>query len=226
MTGPLRNVDQAYYGSRTPLNLQGTREGRKNPPPIPSYRQKAGDGLVSSNKYYADAAVIQPPAAQPTAVKPRAAAPQVAGVVEFRAGEGSLLPRVVQAFMQGASAVHVRGDEAQIRPARVLVDLAVGHNTLTREQADAVIFITDLPVAPVKEPVAEAPAVVVEAPAAAEEKPVVLEEALPAIQPRRQRRQKASQETPSVKVVKAEESEEVTQADVAKAFGVVEDGDD
>lgn len=131
MVEPNRNVDQAYYGSRTKLNLRGTREGSRNPQPIPGYKQQATDGITSSDKYYA--------ASQPKVIAAAAATPRTLKTLRLKTAK-TVLTDLVSLFGSGATEVVVYGTAEQINSARVSTELAVGRKTLTRAQADAVQF--------------------------------------------------------------------------------------
>lgn len=138
---PLESADKKYYASRTPLNLQGTKEGRKAERPAFSYRQKPNDTAASSNKYYASPE--QPaPVSKPAAIKQPAKKR-----FRFRASD-KVLQDVVGGFQEGGTVIEIIGAAVDITKARSAIDLAVGRNTLTREQADAVTFITEYPKTP------------------------------------------------------------------------------
>jgi hypothetical protein len=138
---PLESADKKYYASRTPLNLQGTKEGRKVERPAFSYRQKPNDTTASSNKYYASPE--QPaPVSKPAAIKQPAKKR-----FRFRASD-KVLQDVVGGFQEGGTVIEIIGAAVDITKARAAIDLAVGRNTLTREQADAVTFITEHPQTP------------------------------------------------------------------------------
>lgn len=205
---PLRSVDKAYYGSRTPLDLRGTREGRKNAPPNPSYRQKQNDVAASSNKYYASAPV-------PKAVTKEAVKAKKTVAIDAKA---QILVEAIQAFSAGATNIVVRGESADITKARAAVDLSVGRGGLTREQANSFDFVVvKLAEKIVQEPVAEPLAVVVEVDAEIDailSPPVVLDK----LKKQRKGKQK-------VEVVVEPEEDTFTDADVAAAFGVGPDDD-
>jgi len=133
---PLESADKKYYAAKTPLYLRGTREGRKNPPSAFSYKQKTNDTTSSSNKYYASQE--QPaPVSKPAAIK-QAAEKRF----RFQASD-KVLQDVVGGFQGGGTVIEIIGAAVDITKARSAIDLAVGRNTLTREQADAVTFITE-----------------------------------------------------------------------------------
>lgn len=125
-----KTANEAYYASKQPLKLSGLKEGRKNPAPHPSYRQISTDAISSSDKYYAASKVAPVKSGFKSAIKS-----VTLDVVN------SSLTNIVGSFMEGASTVTVKGSAAQLSSLRTSVDLAVGRNTLTREQADAVVYI-------------------------------------------------------------------------------------
>lgn len=125
-----KTANEAYYASKQPLKLSGLKEGRKNPAPHPSYRQISTDAISSSDKYYASSKVAPVKSGFKSAIKS-----VTLDVVN------SSLTNIVGSFMDGASTVTVKGDASQLNSLRTSVDLAVGRNTLTREQADAVVYI-------------------------------------------------------------------------------------
>lgn len=246
MADPLRSVDRAYYGSRKPLDLRGTREGRKNPVPVPSYQHRGNDVTASSSKYYAAVVPVQ------------AAPPRPAKLSTIRLESVStLLAQVVAGFDAGATEILVYGAAELISQARVVVDSAVGRNALTREQADVVAFSaisapvvvaaeSDTAVVTVAAPVvveAEAP-VEVEVPAEAEA-PIEAEVSVEAELPEAEApvtapltadvellaEAEALMSAPTSKKsarkkAKKAESKDITEADVAAAFGVDDDSDD
>jgi hypothetical protein len=138
-----KTANEAYYASKQPLKLSGLKEGRKNPAPHPSYRQISTDAISSSDKYYASSKVAPVKSGFKSAIKS-----VTLDVVN------SSLTNIVGSFMEGASTVTVKGSAAQLSSLRTAVDLAVGRNTLTREQADAVVYIlVTEPKVEVQEPV-------------------------------------------------------------------------
>lgn len=151
MTG--RSADGAYYASKKPLNISGTREGSKNAKPSFSYRARSGDLAQSSDKYYASpevqagkAATRQTPAPQSPAVQSSSVEPRVKNLFLTN---GPILEEVVAAFMEKYTSLYLRGTAEQIGAARTAVEMAVGRNVLTRAQADNVFFIAQLPATPV-----------------------------------------------------------------------------
>ena len=186
-----RNVDTAYYGSRKPLNLRGTREGSKRPAAIPSYLHRSGDMAASSDQYYA----TLKPVAQPVIAK----AP-VPKVVSITLDSTPILHRVVTEFTKGATQLQISGSDAQVRDARSAVDMSVGMSVLTRAQADAVTFIIK-------------PSVMTE------------EDTIMPLPPKSKSKPKAKVKAKK-KTKSSASNDEITEADVAAAFGVVEEGDD
>ena len=238
---PLRSANKAYYASKQPLLIRGTKEGRKSPRRAPSYQQKYNDTTASSRKYYAEmeSGGVQTP--QPTG-QAKSVSIQ-SNQVHFLEAHPQIMQDVVRAFQNGAGLVEIKGTSADINNARTAVDLAVGRNVLTREQADRVGFnilaapapALDQPPVEVPEAVAEtleAESAVLEAPAAEPVVEEVKEAATPeadailnppkeAEKPKRKRRTRKKKEEPVEEV-----KEEVTEADVAAAFQVPEDDDD
>ena len=235
MAGPLRSADKAYYASKQPLFLRGTREGRKNPAPNPSYKQKANDVTASSNKYYA---AMEPVA---TSVQPAAGqklqttfAPEKVATLQAKA---QVLPDVVAAFQGGATTVRIEGESEDINKSRAAVEMAVGRKTLTREQSDRVVFV------PVQKPATsnevevvsteEAPAVPVEAEAILNPPAEVTKTPKKKTTRKKTTRKKKTNTAADVPAsVPAEvqepaaEDDSVTEADIASAFGVADDSDD
>lgn len=217
MADPLRNVDQAYYGSKKPLDLRATREGSKNPATIPSYRHRPGDMTASSNKYYASAQVSV------SAAVSKPAKLQIIKLDDSR----PTLPRVVAAFGEAATRLELHGNDEQVRSARNAIDMAVGRNTLTRVQADAVDYVVVITAA--EQPsVAPTPDMAIETSDTTTEtldtvpqiEALTEEEALMPPPPK----QKKSKSKKKHEVTESDEA--ITEADVAAAFGVVEEGDD
>tara|TARA_R110000751_G_scaffold62759_2_gene129710 strand:- start:1430 stop:2122 length:693 start_codon:yes stop_codon:yes gene_type:complete len=130
---PLQSADSKYYASKQPLNLNGTREGRKNPKKSFSYKQKGSDVTASSDKYYASPEQAAPSKA-PIAAKKEL-------ILRYKASD-KVLQDVVGGFQEGGTLLEIVGDQDEIRKARAAIDMAVGRNTLTREQANAIKFIT------------------------------------------------------------------------------------
>jgi hypothetical protein len=239
MSDPLRSADKAYYSARKPLSIQGTREGRKNPVPVPSYRHQGNDVTASSSKYYATPAPRQ---VAPVSSPVQADNPIVLTITD----PTTLLAEVIQAFRAGATGVWVHGDADVIRPARVVIDAAVGRNALTRVQADTVTFVVNAPAPiaiPAGEPILiapesdtavispEAPAVepelIVESEPESEPEITVTPEAVVAVVDEADEFLSAPAPKRSTKKkIKKGESKAITEADVAAAFGVSDDSDD
>ena len=223
---PLESADKKYYAAKAPLYLRGTREGRKQPPAAFSYKQKGNDTTASSDKYYAS------PEQVPT-VAQEIRRLQEDLVLRFKIRD-SLLQDVVSAFMDEATIVEVVGTGAEISKARAKVDMAVGRGTLTRDQADAITFITTLD-----------EAIVEEQPKAAKPKAAKPKAAKPKAAKRtkkkatRKKTKKAEDIVASAltdklsdatkgEVLKTgwKDDDDITEKDVAAAFGVSDDDDD
>lgn len=226
MADPLRSVDKAYYGSKTPLEFRGTKEGRKNPPPVPSYQHKGNDSTASSNKYYA--------AAQPTEVINVKPAKKVM-TLQMKSVE-MVVSEIITLLQEGATHVQVVSASSEhLRQAQTAVDMAVGRNVLTRPQADGITFIFESAKEP--DPVPPAP---VEPVVTLAKEPVQnvtladVEELMPPPpKPKSNKKAKKKKEEAAQEVAEeqqesviAESQEEITEADIAVAFGVVEEGDD
>ena len=218
---PLESADKKYYAAKAPLYLRGTREGRKQPPAAFSYKQKGNDTTASSDKYYAS------PEQVPT-VAQEIRRLQEDLVLRFKIRD-SLLQDVVSAFMDEATIVEVVGTGAEISKARAKVDMAVGRGTLTRDQADAITFITTLDEAIVEEQPKAAKPKAAKPKAAKRTKKKAT----------RKKTKKAEDIVASVltdnlsdetkdEVLKNgwKDDDDITEKDVAAAFGVSDDDDD
>jgi hypothetical protein len=117
--------------------FRGTKEGRKNATPNPSYKQKFNDVTASSAKYYAEMLKEQVPAA--VQAKQKSTIPEKVVVLQTKV---NVLPDVVAAFQRGATIIRIEGESAAISKARAAVEMAVGRKTLTRTQSDRVIFVS------------------------------------------------------------------------------------
>lgn len=187
-----RTANSAYYASRKELDIRGTREGSKTPKNVPTYRHVSSDANTSSNKYYAAAEGAVAPAKIKSKTPKR---------VELAYGKKPLVESIIEELADGATELVVNGSSADLKQAQIAVDLAVGRNVLTRDQADKVSYAAW----PEKIEAISVPDVVVESVAA----PVVEEAPAP------------------VEVVETEEeNKNITEADVAAAFGVDDDNDD
>jgi hypothetical protein len=204
MANPNRSADSAYYASKQPLNIRGTREGRKNSRPSYSYRQTASDVAASSNKYYAD----NKPVAKP------APPPQKTVTVEASAQTAR---KLVTAFASGATDVIVDVQESDLSRVRTSIEMAVGQGKLTREQSDSVAFNVIKPVEPepAPEPIVEKPKKKRGRPKKKKAAEPVIEEAESILEPQ------ASEEAELLDM-----AEGITEDDVAKAFGVDLNADD
>lgn len=240
MADPLRSVDRAYYGSRKPLDLRGTREGRKNPAPAPSYRHQANDVTASSSKYYAA------PAAAPVVLLQQAGNRPIKQVQLTIENTVTLLDQISRAFRENATAILVQGPADVIRQAQVVVDSSVGRNVLTRIQADAVAFFVATPPEPIVVPEVALTAVAAESDTAVIAVPeAILETISPEVDEAVEEEVEVgipvTEETDEVeaflstpaakkptrkKTNKKSQSKAITEADVAAAFGVGDDSDD
>ena len=233
MAGPLRSADKAYYASKQPLLFRGTREGRKNPAPNPSYKQKANDVTASSNKYYASIEPV-PQSTQPVAGQKVQTTSQPEKLATLQA-KVKILPDVVAAFQQGATSVRIEGESADINTARAAVEMAVGRKTLTREQSDRVVFVS------VQKPATAKKAEVksTEQPASTPEADAILNPPAEAVKEpneddllsykmdeTKKAGKKSTKKSTKKKVENPVEDDSITEADIASAFGVVDDSDD
>ncbi len=134
-----------YYSSKTPLNIQGTQEGRSNPPQHPTYRQGGqSGGVVSSNKYYEAAKPTPIPSDEAAHPEKLSLTQAAAKSVERKVGHldygSALLSEIISMYQDGASDINVLVGKDDLENARVVVELAVGQQNLTRAQADSVSF--------------------------------------------------------------------------------------
>ena len=230
MADPLRSADRAYYSSKTPLNLRGSQEGRKNPVPVPTYRHKGNDVTASSSKYYAS--MVPTPVPQAVTQRP---VKQVTLILETAA---TALDQVVQAFAAEATDVWVQGDADLIRKAQVAVDSAVGRSQLTRDQADAVTFVVKAAapeIAPESDTAVITPLVAEITPEPepelvvepeAEPEPATANYDVELLAEAEALLNVPAPKKPSRKKGKKADSKDITEADIAAAFGVGDDGDD
>ena len=205
---PLESADKKYYASRQPLNLNGTREGRKNPRKAFSYQQKPNDVTSSSNKYYASP---EQPAPNETGKAPST---KKELILRYKASD-KVLQDVVGGFQEGGTLIEITGNQDEVRRARAAIDMAVGRNTLTRAQADAITFIT----------IADTPLVELEP------EPPKKKATRKKVTKKKTTRKKAKKKEESDDLVDgilqtAEADAPPTEADIAAAFGVVDDDDD
>jgi hypothetical protein len=228
MSDPTRSADKAYYASRVPLDLRGTREGRSNPPKAPSYQHKGFDSTASSDKYYAS----QPskpavPEVQAVRQRPRRSASTLK--TELIITDTDNLLKQLGDILEGSDAeVVVKGESELIRRARMLLDLSVGRGEFTRQQADAVSFAAVqqeivVPVLPVvePEPVVEE---VLEPEVEAQPKPSVSAEIEEIAEPVVSTAKKSKPKP--VKKAKKPDTLNLTEEDIAAAFGLGDDSDD
>jgi len=210
---PLQSADSKYYASKQPLNLNGTREGRKNPNKAFSYRQKGSDVTASSDKYYA---APNQPAPNETG---KATAIKKELILRYKASD-KVLQDAVAGFQEGGTLLEITGNQDEIRKARAAIDMAVGRNTLTREQANAITFIT----------IADTPLVELEP------EPLKKKATRKKVTKKKTTRKKAKKkEEPddlANDILQAESRGDLkadappTEADIAAAFGVTDDDDD
>ena len=210
---PLQSADSKYYASKQPLNLNGTREGRKNPRKAFSYQQKATDVTASSDKYYASP---EQPAPNETGKAPSV---KKELTLRYKASD-KVLQDVVAGFQKGGTLIEITGDADEIRKARAAIDMAVGRNTLTRAQADAITFIT----------IADTPLVELEP--EPPKKKATRKKATKKKTPRKKAKKKEETDDLVDEILQAEARGDLkaeappTEADIAAAFGVVDDDDD
>lgn len=217
---PNESADKKYYASKQPLNLRGTREGVKNKRPGFSYRQKINDSTATSDKYYAaqDQPVPNETGKAPSIKKEL--------TLRYKASD-AVLQDVVAGFQEGGTLIEIAGNSDEIRKARAAIDMAVGRNTLTREQADVITFIT----------IADTPLVELEP---KPEKKVVKKRATRKKAAKKKKTTKKSEDVVSSILVAdvddrtkkevlkngwEEQDDTPTEADVARAFGVTDDDD-
>ena len=131
MAGEIQSSDK-YYASKKPLAFRSTQEGRKNPPPAPSYKQKSSDTTTSSDKYYTE---------METPGQPAAGRAKEDSVMALNVSE-KLLSEIISAFGRKVTRIHVQGTAEDIVKSRVTVDMAVGRNVLTRDQSDRISFLS------------------------------------------------------------------------------------
>lgn len=231
MADPLRSVDKAYYGSKTPLEFRGTREGRKNPPAFPSYQHKSNDSAASSNKYYA---------AAPELVATVSAKPvKKAATLRMKQAE-TVVSEIITLIQEGATHIQVFCNSPEhVKQAQTASDMAVGRNILTREQANGITFIFDAIQKPQPAPQALPAIEPVLEQANQKAELADIEDIMPPPPQVKASRKSRKKKEPVAVAESAEESaeepiesvitesqEEITEADVAAVFGVVEEGDD
>ena len=201
MSNKLETADKKYYASKQPLKFDGLAEGSSFPPSHFTYKAKTGADARPSDIYYAS-----PEQHRDAPVVPQKAA--FAAIVELTPGL-IVLEAIITAYGRGATDVTLKGDEAEINKARIAVDMAVGRNTLTREQADKLKFDVVAAAAPVAP---EAPKVdpvpVTPAPVVAEAKPV---EPAPAPAPEPAPKPEQLREKPEDEPETVEEEEQVEE---------------
>jgi hypothetical protein len=131
---PNRSSD-IYYKAKKDLVFKQTKEGLKGRKVAASYRHSTSDSNLSSDKYYRNleaAPNFQPP--QAIKAKPEK-------VVELKVEPGmSILPKLFSTLVGGATGVILITPESALQQVRNSIDLAVGQQRLTREQADRVSY--------------------------------------------------------------------------------------
>jgi hypothetical protein len=131
---PNRSAD-IYYKAKKDLVFKQTKEGPKGRKAAASYRHSTSDSNLSSDKYYRNleaAPNFQPP--QAIKAKPEK-------VVELKVEPGtSILPKLSSTLVGGATEVILITPEAALQQVRNSIELAVGQQRLTREQADMVSY--------------------------------------------------------------------------------------
>ena len=196
MSGSYRSADDAYYRSRpvTRVNKTGN-ENRNWPKPQPA---------------------VQPQ------TPPAAFAGLKAKHVALTYDGTPILDAVVAAFAAGATNITIACERDEISVIRTALDLAVGRNAITREQADVINYApkakTEPAPAPAPEPAPEpAPAPEPTPEPAPAPTPEPTPEPAPAEEPA----------APVAKLTKKSKGKkaEITENDVAEAFGV-DQGDD
>jgi hypothetical protein len=229
MAGLIRSADKAYYASKQPLLLRGTREGRSNPTTAPSYKQKANDVTASSSKYYAEMPATQVPVANRAGQQVKSTfQPEKLATLPAK---GKILPDVVAAFQQGATAVRIEGPAADINKSRAAIEMAVGRKTLTRAQADRVVFVSVVPPAPVRAKTKDEPSsgipeaeAILNPPKAEEESHEhdLLNSKLAGPKKKRNRKSTNKQDEPAAETDGESErgADLVDESDIAAAFGV------
>lgn len=121
----------SYYKAVKPLNISGTKEGRKNPAKAFSYVHKPNDIQSASKKYYA---------AVELAKGDKEKSPTVQLIVEEKS-TSLAVEATSKAFSAGATAVILRCPSTELSKYRAAIDVAVGSMRLTRAQADSVSFV-------------------------------------------------------------------------------------
>jgi len=121
----------SYYKSVKPLNISGTKEGRKNPSKAFSYVHKPNDIQAASKKYYASAELKK---------ANKEAAINLQMIVEEES-TSLAVEAISEAFSTGATAVILRCPSTELSKYRTAIDVAVGSMKLTRDQADSVSFV-------------------------------------------------------------------------------------
>ena len=128
-----RSTDKYYRGKPKPLFRQ-TKEGRVRPDSAFVYQQVQNDVNASNDKYYKSPS--------PTAVPAEASAKLARSKIVDIDDASQAVGEIASAFFDKYDAVVLNVYAEQLAGVQVAVDLAVGRNILTREQADSVSFAT------------------------------------------------------------------------------------
>jgi hypothetical protein len=131
-------ADNKYYASRKPLELSQLAEGSSLKRNNFSYQAQMGVGGRSSDVYYASPDQYQEP-------NVKASKPELIAMLEL-GPDVAVLEQIIDAYSRGMTSMSISGNQEEINAARVAVDLAVGRNTLTREQADGLSWVTTVSV--------------------------------------------------------------------------------
>ena len=130
MTDPANRSNDKYYKSKDNLLFRQTSEGRvKRRQPF-EYHQTVDDVAASADKYY------RSPEVHVDSVEAQNADRRSQNIDILDPAD--TLTSIISAFSNGFNAVTLSVYEKDLSNVRTTLDLAVGRNTLTREQADAV----------------------------------------------------------------------------------------
>lgn len=176
-------ADKKYYASKDPLNINQLAEGSSFKSSHFAYQATMGAGGRSSDVYYASPEQHQAP-------NVAASNPELIAMLEL-GPDIAVLEQIISAYSRGMTSVSISGNQEDINAARIAVDMAVGRNTLTREQADGLSWavVVAAPVQPL--PAEEAPVT----PAAPE--PAPLEQQLQPTQEEPEVEEQEAQEEPA-----------------------------
>lgn len=124
-----RSTDKYYRAAPKPL-FRETKEGRVKRQPSFSYKQTVSDVAASADKYYATP-VVQIDESRIQNIKTNLKTVDIAN-------PAATLTSIISAFSSGFNAVTLSVYDKDLTNVRTAIDMAVGRNTLTREQADSV----------------------------------------------------------------------------------------